>query len=619
MISVPAHKKNSKIGEDIRREKGNHIIILREGNSFFLEKVKNILFSRTLIAGLLVASLVLYTSKTPFLKAETTIFYPKACLGGFEGVSLAEGEPETKIDSDSSAFDKENSAYLSKDQSAEMYCGDFDGEVLEHTTPKDVVLTIFLGTRESTETIIKSQTTENTPTFLEVLDAKGIPTLENGQNSSSSPNIPVGVVAEPEDGIEEAKVLPQEEKPAQDMQQSSELPPEAFLQKLVPITLFFSQKAFAEELAEPQVVAENKEEKKIEVEETAQAPVNEVKISESEQKNAYELLVMPRSDDPKIESLIPEIVSESIPEKKDELKEGELLSDIVKVLSNEKISSNNSSSTESPLYEVSYSIGGDEWIGLASLGNENTKTVSLQLSGFSSWSEIGKLQVKVKSLGTLDQKDNLYVDGMALVIHYEKDVVTEREYVISDIENTSEKLTVSAKGEKGEARLIVMIAKEEAGLAVYNVDTKALVLTTQVQAVNESYFDPNALFPEYGSYALVLNNDAGWCGSLSLSKCLEGEDFLSVSFLAISPSLKSKESVHIKNIKDDLKKDIVLLIKDEVKDEEGSTTRAKSLLFPEDTTSNVKLEEVGNISEDAEPPLESKRAEEFAPKKEETE
>ncbi len=619
MIFVPEHKKNSKIGEDIRLEKGNHVIILREGNSLFLERLRRFFFSRSFIAATLVVSTVLYTSKAPFLKAETTIFYPKACLGGFEGVKFAEGEPETKVDSDSSAFDKDNSAYLSKDQSAEMYCGNFDGEVLEHTTPKDVVLTIFLGTRESTEPVIKSEIGEiggSGSTFLEVLDAKGTPTLENGESvinpvlvpakgeadaaADSSSMTPVqvpDVAASVSDEVinqpfqpavveEEVKVPLQEETPVQNVQQSVDASPEAFLQKLLPIAIFFSQKAFAEEVIDAPLVSvavenneakveETVEEKKTVAEESVVAQVEvpevkeiiptpepevktEVKVSEGEQKNAYEVLVMPKSEDSKIESLIPKIVSESPLEKQGEIKEGDLLSGIIKVLSNDKISSNNSSSTEHPLYEIAYSLGGDDWTSLANLGKENTKTVSLQLSGFSSWSELNKLQVRIKSLGSLDQKDNLYLDGMALVVHYEKDVVTEREYIISDIENTTKNLTVSTKGEKGEAPFIVMIAKEESGLAIYNLDTKALVLTTEVSSVNESFFDPNALFPDYGSYALVLNKDAGWCAQKSLKECLQDESFTSLTFLTLAPNLESKESKRIKDAKESLKASIAL-------------------------------------------------------------
>ncbi len=662
MMVIPEHTKNSKIGQDIRRERGNPVVILRDESLSLFDRIQKSIFSRVTVATLLVISVILYTGKAPFLKAETTVFYPKACLGGFDGVSLAEGEPETKIDSDASSFDIKNSAYLSKDRSAELYCGNFDGEVLDHTTPKNVVLTLFLHSKENTQTLIKNEINETGATFLEVLDAKGTPILEETGATSSTeestqiapestlnskavtPDNATDVKADVSNKREENKTTAPEsvETKANSTNGMSETiesnnteeKPQSVLQKITPFALHFIKKAYAEERGEGEEPAVSTS-PSISNEERKTEPAGETSVLTGIQKmEATSQEMSPDSGEslaPKSET-VPQEAANPSPEikKVDSVAEKEManedlsapigiksflegsffdqesssiLSSIKNVISQENISNNTSTSTENALYEVAYSLGGEEWKILATLGKDNTKTMSITLSDFSSWSEISKLQVRIKSLDTVDEKHDFYVDGMVVVIQYEKDIVTDREYTLSYIENTGKKLTVSSKGENGKASHIVMIASEEAGLAVYNLDTRALVMTTQVQSVNESFFDPNASIPEYGSYALVLNNDAGWCGVSSLKECLEGESFLGLSFLTIAPSKESKESERIKKLKEELVATVAppIKVEEEVKEEflmakpkDGASNKIKDegALEPPPETVEVKKEEV---------------------------
>ncbi len=663
MMVIPEHTKNSKIGQDIRRERGNPVVVLRDRKSFLFARAESLLFSRVTITTLLVTSIILYSGKAPLLQAESTVFYPKACLGGFDAVELSEGKPQTKIDSDSSSFDKENSAYLRNDKSAELYCGNFDGKVLDHTTPKNVVLTLFLHSKENTQTLIKNEINETGATFLEVLDAKGTPILEETGAASSTeestqiapestlnskavtPDNATDVKADVSNKREENKTTAPEsvETKANSTNGTSETiesnnteeKPQSVLQKITPFALHFIKKAYAEERGEGEEPAVSTS-PSISNEERKTEPAGETSVLTGAQKmEATSQEMSPGSGEslaPKSET-VPQEAANPSPEikKADSVAEKEIanedlsapigiksflegsffdqesssiLSSIKNVISQENISNNTSTSTENALYEVAYSLGGEEWKILATLGKDNTKTMSITLSDFSSWSEISKLQVRIKSLDTVDEKHDFYVDGMAVVIQYEKDIVMGREYTLSYIENTGKKLTVSSKGEKGEASHIVMIASEEAGLAVYNLDTRALVMMTQVQSVNESFFDPNASIPEYGSYALVLNNDVDWCGTKTFTECLEGENFIALSFVTISPSVDSKESIHIKNIKEDLKTSIALSNEGEgIKESEVSTTTVKSNVF---IRKNEKEDEEKDVSDFPQKVLESR-------------
>lgn len=608
MIFVPEHKKNSKIGEDIRLEKGNHIIILREGNSLLLERLRRFFFSRSLIAGVLIVSTVLYTSKAPFLKAETTIFYPKACLGGFEGVNLAEGEPETKVDSESDAFDIENSAHLWKEQSSEMYCGNFDGEVLSNTKPSKLVLTLFLATKESREVIIQNDGGASSTTFLEVLDATKIPILENsvgtdGSDSTTSSTTSSGDSSEVGGGGEPSGEAPQvnevkvesplppkeiEETPATPKvsEEAAPAPPSeqalndaregvAMSQKIARVASFFLSKVSAQESGGGE--GSQTIETAPAILNTVPPPLVEIapplKVEEPEAKTEDK-----KTEDKKAEEdTLGDSGAASSTTTKEEIKESDpaketLFEGIKSALSKEQISRNTSSSTEHPLYEISYTLGGDEWVPLAFLGEENTKTVSLTvpLSETSSWKEVSQIQVKIKSLESLDARTDLYVDGMSLTISYEKDASAVREYTIKDIENTGDALTVEIAGEKGEPSSLFIKVKEKSGIALYSINPKGLMMATEVN-VDGTNFDPGAILPKYGSYVFVATEDSNWCSDKTLDGCIATSTVKGISFLNFFSNREEEENETIKRMKNDIKGKVY------IKEKEGGEVREEGM------------------------------------------
>lgn len=68
-------------------------------------------------------------------KADVVNFYPKTCLGGWENPSGAEGQPSVPEQAAISDFTKNNSAFLDN-RNAQIFCGDFSGDIPEDTTPR---------------------------------------------------------------------------------------------------------------------------------------------------------------------------------------------------------------------------------------------------------------------------------------------------------------------------------------------------------------------------------------------------------------------------------------------------------------------------------------------------
>lgn len=68
-------------------------------------------------------------------KADVVNFYPKTCLGGWENTSGAEGQPSVPEQAAISDFTKSNAAFLDN-RSAQIFCGDFSGDIPEDATPR---------------------------------------------------------------------------------------------------------------------------------------------------------------------------------------------------------------------------------------------------------------------------------------------------------------------------------------------------------------------------------------------------------------------------------------------------------------------------------------------------
>jgi hypothetical protein len=77
-------------------------------------------------------------------KAESSIFYPETCLGGWINPENAEGEQQTTSNGDESQFTKDNSAILPKNTNAEMYCGNFKGKFDAATKPTKIMVSLAL-------------------------------------------------------------------------------------------------------------------------------------------------------------------------------------------------------------------------------------------------------------------------------------------------------------------------------------------------------------------------------------------------------------------------------------------------------------------------------------------
>lgn len=88
--------------------------------------------------------LVLGSFISPKGKAQSSVFYPETCLGGWVNPHNAEGELDTTSNGDESQFTIKNSSILPKNTNAEMYCGSFRGKFDTATKPTKIIVSLAL-------------------------------------------------------------------------------------------------------------------------------------------------------------------------------------------------------------------------------------------------------------------------------------------------------------------------------------------------------------------------------------------------------------------------------------------------------------------------------------------
>ena len=124
-------------------------------NKNVAQSLESLVFSRTkafkqsltkkrlvIASSSLVVLIVLGTYFAPKGAAESAIFYPTSCLGGWMNPSLAQGQPETTSNDDVSQFNPDNSAVLAANTNADIYCGSFTGTFPEKTKPTKILISL---------------------------------------------------------------------------------------------------------------------------------------------------------------------------------------------------------------------------------------------------------------------------------------------------------------------------------------------------------------------------------------------------------------------------------------------------------------------------------------------
>lgn len=394
----------------------------------------------------LVLLIVLGSFISPKGKAESSIFYPDTCLGGWVNPSHAQGEQETSSNGDESQFTKDNSAVLPKNTDAEMYCGNFKGTFDSATKPTKIIVSLALtkgedillqemvpsdssasSTASSTKDILDNASTTDfslilaTSTATSTIPASSTPAINSdvvatstnasttpGASSTAeivpppvvSPEVPPSVVEGVIDSLKEGimnlfgntKNAPQETDTVvvPPPVEKTEEPPTSYLLKIKENLLsYFLERAFAEE-DETSTTTEDV---------PSVSSSTDIVIATSSEIITIGTTTMGTSTLSEATSTVVDIGTSTLV----------------------TASTTGGNQFQNNFLEVFYTFDGVTWTSLGELNEISMKyrTFEIPVTASTSWSDMSQLQIKIIAKKHFDETPTVYLDGIKVEVLYE--------------------------------------------------------------------------------------------------------------------------------------------------------------------------------------------------------
>jgi len=460
---------------DVRKSSvhGN-ILSLRELEKNFFAFTKKY---RTLLTGatslLLIVMLVITLS--PKTLASTALFYPNACLGGWENAKNAEGVIETE--KEIPVYDTKTSAVLGENKQTDLYCGDFKGEIPESTEPKKLIVKVAwqVGIAPKDTNVTSESFASSTQQILDK-DASSTPDFTLIATTTPPDEVHTIEPATQSGGgtiptkVEDPVSTPPPEVPSpQTMRPLKNTYAYGFLESL------FSH-AYAEEIAEA----------------TSTQPKVEV-----------------------IESIAPESVL--VTGSSTEIAQATTTASSTEIADVSTTTATTTVSIGTPIFEFLYTLDGSTWkhLGEIPLSELSSTQFEIPIEASSTWEDLSLLQIHIKRLPTVDTVPTIYLNGLSLAIEYDKVEGVKRDIKITNISNDSHVITAKEEVADTVTTLLVTSSTTQ-GMAMYKGEE--LVFTSSINE-NGAAYDMSA-YP-YGSYTLVATDDENWCGNKTLRECVQ--------------------------------------------------------------------------------------------------
>ncbi len=341
-------------------------INLDKVHSFFKDNKKSLGIIVGVIAGLIITVGAFKTS------AQLATFYPANCLGGWENPAGAEGEPNVKDATDPASFTNTNSAVL-KNTNGELFCGNFQGEIPQDSLPKKFTIKLnwsiddgtVVHTKENPVEIIQQPETPGD-------SSSGSSDTGNGTDSSNPETPPAESVTPPADTPPDSP--PVDVTPAPDATSPTEpdaTPPDTTSPDVVPDTT---------------------------TPETDTSPASDTAPASSSDTTPVSFLE---------KTFIPVAHAEDIPAITTDEGAGIIPID--------------SGAHTDDFFEVRYTLDGTNWKSLGMVSKANWQNAEFEISdpSITSWDDLSKLQVSLRTISTIDTLPIIYVDSISFEVEYE--------------------------------------------------------------------------------------------------------------------------------------------------------------------------------------------------------
>ena len=491
------------------------------------------------VSAFVIALLVIYTFSPFLLKANTVLFYPTACLGGWVTPYHASGVP-----SEAKEYSAATSAVLPSNTHAELYCGSFTGEIPEGSTPKDTRLVIYWAAEHSTpeetvpaiEETVEIVSDDFSSSTQAILDAPiddvtftfATSTEESSGDTSVNEEAPVvpeeekveppasevkeeaapiqEPTSEPEPAQEEVSTIPTE-APAEAAPTNSEsenAPVSWFtIQKLISL---FVLPVYAQEESVQQEVAVEVASQPVEPE-VPQVTTVEITPAQEETATPAEEVAVPQEEividtikeEVSTESQEKELSTEPVTETPSAVPSLDIVEDTPvhpTIIEAERKEAERKEAVAPPIAEVLYTFDGVEWKTLTRVAAKdvNQQPLVIPYDVGTTWKNLQSLQIKIQSIQTFDEMPTLYVDAIELQIDYSKKYDTRidsnEDAVAIDVDDVTgqkillfgEEVVQGIKGVTPYLALVDIVTPQGRGLWMYDIENnKRLRVATSSQ------------------------------------------------------------------------------------------------------------------------------------------
>lgn len=386
--------------------------------------------TKKIIAGFVLAVTVFFISNGVFVNAGTANFYPNICLGGWLNPSSAQGTPDVAPYSSDQEFNESNSSVLKSSVGGQMFCGNFTGDVYEGISIRNVSLNLSWSFKDNQSQPAQEHSSNNIEQIIEE-------TFPSATTSSST----------------------------------------SLLLDL------FAKKAFAQETNTAESTPATQPEQPAETQQSDPQPANQ-----NQPAPATEPAVQPA--DTNTESTQTEPASQSSQDGQGTQTAGEPNSEEPppqqETLPPQQI-------TDDYFISVSYTINGKNWYELGKRGFSNKQYASFLLP-INSWEDIHNLQISFQNTLSLENKPDIYLDGMTLEIYYEDSIVstvTETaqnalEASVEAVADTSDQITQFIQD------ILVPDQNQEVKTEEIIPQVPKLLISAQTSPAGIPYFEKNA-------------------------------------------------------------------------------------------------------------------------------
>jgi hypothetical protein len=418
-----------------KKHRKNKVLDLRPKKYTFRVAWKKISIFLKKHAGLVTILLLLLTAgffaiRPFFIKASVAAFYPSSCLGGWENVHNAEGEPQVFDNSNPAIFNEQNSAYLNN-RISQMFCGSFTGTLPQNTQPQKITLHLSwaIGKKDVITTVVATSSTpisDSTSTDSVLIDLNDDFTssarnaenpILNGESTTTSTSTSADSSSAPETPAPtptpDSTPTPTPELP----QTPTSIP--------TPV-----------ESPEPTVETPTPTEAP-----ATPAPVESPAPAEAPTPSPTSFMNF----------LMPKVYAADLSNETSTLPG---TTNIVETATTSSLPL----AVVDPVFTILYTIDGTKWntLGTVTQSEIGSKDFDIPIDNIQDQKDLSNIQINIQSATTIDQELSVYLDGMTLAVQYETppSEITVKEKTT----DTGKEVTVSAPNEDPDHPLVDVLA-----------------------------------------------------------------------------------------------------------------------------------------------------------------